>query len=118
VVSRSGRGKWRRSWLPSRLWPRCAPVASLIRTGGNGQGMGHASEGHQCTPEEIQAVCREHLAAYKVPRLVEFCENLPKTMVGKVLRRALIEQHRSKQPDSTSIERTQRMASMNRKIKK
>ncbi|MGE5360881.1 MAG: AMP-binding enzyme [Bacteroidales bacterium] len=39
--------------------------------------------------EEIRAYCRERLAAYKVPKHVEFRKTLPKTMIGKVLRRAL-----------------------------
>ena len=39
--------------------------------------------------EEVIAHCKEKLAAYKVPRLVEFREELPKTMVGKVLRKEL-----------------------------
>lgn len=38
---------------------------------------------------EIIAFCREHLAPYKVPRTVEFVEQLPKSAVGKVLRRNL-----------------------------
>ncbi|MBA4356964.1 MAG: long-chain fatty acid--CoA ligase, partial [Desulfovibrio sp.] len=38
---------------------------------------------------EVIAFCRQKLAGYKVPRHVEFRESLPKTMVGKVLRRAL-----------------------------
>ena len=38
---------------------------------------------------EVIAFCKEKLAAYKVPRQVEFREELPKTLVGKVLRRAL-----------------------------
>ena len=46
-------------------------------------------EGQTATPEEIIAYCRAHLAAYKAPRAVEFRAALPKTMVGKVLRRAL-----------------------------
>jgi long-chain acyl-CoA synthetase len=41
------------------------------------------------TAEELRAYCREHLTAYKVPRRIEFRETLPKTNVGKVLRRAL-----------------------------
>lgn len=45
------------------------------------------------TPEELDAFCRESLAAYKVPTEYEFREELPKTMVGKVLRRELVEQH-------------------------
>ncbi|HID89276.1 MAG TPA: long-chain fatty acid--CoA ligase [Anaerolineae bacterium] len=48
-------------------------------------------EGEQATEEEIVAFCRKHLAPYKVPKFVEFRESLPKTMVGKVLRRALRE---------------------------
>nr|WP_279386516.1 AMP-binding protein [Motiliproteus coralliicola] len=39
--------------------------------------------------EQIVEYCRERLTAYKIPRQVEFCDELPKTNVGKVLRRAL-----------------------------
>lgn len=46
-------------------------------------------EGEKPTKAEIIAFCRQKLAGYKVPRHVEFRESLPKTMVGKVLRRAL-----------------------------
>jgi long-chain acyl-CoA synthetase len=41
------------------------------------------------TEEELRAYCRERLAPYKVPARVEFRKELPKTMVGKVLRRVL-----------------------------
>jgi long-chain acyl-CoA synthetase len=41
------------------------------------------------TEEEVIAHCREKLAAYKVPRMVEFRQELPKSMVGKVLRKEL-----------------------------
>lgn len=41
------------------------------------------------TPEEVREYCRENLTAYKVPRRVEFRDSLPKTNVGKMLRRAL-----------------------------
>ena len=41
------------------------------------------------TAEEIIAFCRERLAAYKVPRQVVFRDSLPKSGVGKYLRRAL-----------------------------
>jgi long-chain acyl-CoA synthetase len=41
------------------------------------------------TEEEVIAYCKEKLAAYKVPRLVEFRQELPKSMVGKVLRKEL-----------------------------
>jgi long-chain acyl-CoA synthetase len=46
-------------------------------------------QGKQANEEELRAYCRERLAPYKVPASVEFRRELPKTMVGKVLRRAL-----------------------------
>jgi long-chain acyl-CoA synthetase len=45
--------------------------------------------GHDATEAELRAFCRERLAPYKVPSRVGFRTELPKTMVGKVLRRAL-----------------------------
>jgi long-chain acyl-CoA synthetase len=48
--------------------------------------------GEQATAEEIIAYCKERLASYKVPKQVEFRSELPKTMIGKVLRRALREE--------------------------
>lgn len=45
--------------------------------------------GHQATVEELRAHCRERLTAYKVPADVEFRDSLPKTLVGKILRRSL-----------------------------
>lgn len=54
-------------------------------------------EGKQVTEKELDEYCRQHLAAYKVPRLYEFRDELPKTMVGKVLRRALVEEEKEKQ---------------------
>jgi long-chain acyl-CoA synthetase len=41
------------------------------------------------TEDVVRSWCRERLAAYKVPRHVIFRESLPKSNVGKVLRRAL-----------------------------
>ena len=43
------------------------------------------------TEERVLSYCREHLTAYKVPRQLEFRKELPKTNVGKILRRALRE---------------------------
>ena len=45
--------------------------------------------GESATEEEIITFCREKLAAYKVPKIVEFRESLPKSAVGKVLRKIL-----------------------------
>jgi long-chain acyl-CoA synthetase len=47
--------------------------------------------GQTATEDEIIAYCREHLARYKVPTSIEFRDSLPKTLVGKVLRRMLAE---------------------------
>ena len=45
--------------------------------------------GASVTEEALIAHCREHLAAYKAPRVVEFREGLPKTATGKILKREL-----------------------------
>jgi long-chain acyl-CoA synthetase len=47
--------------------------------------------GQTASEEDLRAFCRAKLAPYKVPARVEFRTELPKTMVGKVLRRALRE---------------------------
>ncbi|MGE7921728.1 AMP-binding protein [Viridibacillus arvi] len=46
-------------------------------------------EGMKVTEEEFNKYCRENLAAFKVPRIYEFRNELPKTAVGKILRRTL-----------------------------
>lgn len=46
-------------------------------------------QGHDPDPVDIEAHCRRHLAAYKVPRLFVFVNDLPKTSTGKILKRAL-----------------------------
>jgi long-chain acyl-CoA synthetase len=48
--------------------------------------------GETATEEEIIQYCRDNLAYYKVPKFVEFRDELPKTMVGKILRRVLVEE--------------------------
>ncbi|UHA73860.1 long-chain-fatty-acid--CoA ligase [Paenibacillus sp. 481] len=55
-------------------------------------------EGSQVTAESIEQWCRARLAAFKVPRLIEFRTELPKTMIGKVLRRKLIEEESLRTP--------------------
>jgi long-chain acyl-CoA synthetase len=51
--------------------------------------------------DELIAFCRERLARFKVPRQVEFRDELPKTFVGKILRRELAEEERIKEQEST-----------------
>jgi long-chain acyl-CoA synthetase len=53
-------------------------------------------EGVTATPEEIIEFCRERLARFKVPKIVEFRESLPKSLIGKVLRRVLVEEEKAK----------------------
>jgi len=55
--------------------------------------------GEECSEQEIIDFCKERLASYKAPRTVEFRAELPKTLVGKVLRRELREQELAKQKE-------------------
>jgi long-chain acyl-CoA synthetase len=45
--------------------------------------------GVDASPNDITDYCREHLAAYKVPREVQIVDDLPTTSTGKILRREL-----------------------------
>jgi long-chain acyl-CoA synthetase len=58
---------------------KCGEVVSLFVV----------SDNEQLSAEDIRRYCRDRLTAYKVPRQVRFCDELPKSNVGKVLRRAL-----------------------------
>ena len=44
----------------------------------------------QLTADELRAYCRERLTGYKVPKQIEFRDSLPKSTIGKILRRALV----------------------------
>lgn len=48
------------------------------------------------TEEEVIKFCADNLTKYKVPKVVEFRDELPKTMVGKILRRMLVEEEQAK----------------------
>jgi long-chain acyl-CoA synthetase len=50
--------------------------------------------GETLTEDEIKVWCKERLAAFKVPTHIEFRNELPKTTVGKILRRELVRQHK------------------------
>jgi len=52
--------------------------------------------GMTCTVDELREHCKSRLSAYKVPRHIEFRDNLPKTQIGKILRRVLIEEEVAK----------------------
>ncbi|WP_044894558.1 long-chain-fatty-acid--CoA ligase [Bacillus alveayuensis] len=53
-------------------------------------------QGEECTKEELDHFMRSRLAAYKVPRIYEFRNELPKTAVGKILRRVLVEEEKKR----------------------
>jgi long-chain acyl-CoA synthetase len=58
-------------------------------------------EGATVTQDELNQFARKYLAAYKAPRLYEFREELPKTAVGKILRRSLVEEEKKKIEDES-----------------
>jgi long-chain acyl-CoA synthetase len=58
--------------------------------------------GQTMTMEEVISWCSERMAKYKVPTQVEFRSELPKTTVGKILRRELIREHKEQAAVETS----------------
>jgi long-chain acyl-CoA synthetase len=55
--------------------------------------------GESATVDEIREFCKDKLAKYKIPYYVEFRDSLPKTMVGKVLRRSLAAEEVAKEEE-------------------
>jgi long-chain acyl-CoA synthetase len=53
--------------------------------------------GEESSVDEIRTFCKEYLAHYKVPKSVEFRTEIPKSQVGKILRRVLVEEEVAKQ---------------------
>jgi long-chain acyl-CoA synthetase len=99
-----------------QVWPReveeviaSHPAVSEVGVGGvPDQYQGEAVKawivlrpGQRATADEIRAFCRKKLAGYKVPRQIEFVESLPKTIIGKVLRRALVEREKPEEKPVT-----------------
>lgn len=52
--------------------------------------------GASVSEDELIEFCKEQLASYKVPKEIDFREELPKTLVGKVLRRVLVEEEKER----------------------
>ncbi|MBU8905643.1 long-chain-fatty-acid--CoA ligase [Desertibacillus haloalkaliphilus] len=52
-------------------------------------------DGQSANVDELKSYCGQHLAAYKVPKMIEFRDELPKTSVGKILRRTLRDEVRN-----------------------
>ncbi len=59
------------------------------------------NEGAVLDADTLRSYCRQSLSGYKVPRLIEFRTELPKSMIGKVLRRELAAEAREAKPPST-----------------
>jgi long-chain acyl-CoA synthetase len=58
--------------------------------------------GQTATADELIAYCKQHLAPYKVPRAIDFRDALPKTMIGKILRRELVAEEKQKMEKQTA----------------
>ena len=67
----------------------CAVVGIKDKKTGEAVKLFVVSTNPDLTHEEIKGYCREQLTAYKVPKVVEFSDDLPKSPVGKILRREL-----------------------------
>ena len=69
----------------------CAAIGEPDEKSGEAVKVCIVKKDNSLTEEEVIAHCRQHLTGYKVPKVVEFRDDLPKTNVGKILRRALRE---------------------------
>ena len=74
----------------------CAAVGVPDRKSGEAVKLYVVTKDPALTPDAVLQYCREHLTAYKCPREVEFRTELPKTNVGKILRRELRDEARKK----------------------
>jgi long-chain acyl-CoA synthetase len=68
--------------IPDDRWGEAVKVYIVLR------------DGETATEQEIIDYCHTRMAGYKVPKFVEFRRELPKSMVGKVLRRELLAEER------------------------
>jgi len=67
----------------------CAAVGVADDKSGEAVKLYVVSSNPALDQETLRGFCREQLTAYKIPRFVEFCKDLPKSNVGKILRREL-----------------------------
>jgi long-chain acyl-CoA synthetase len=54
-------------------------------------------DGEETTEQEVIAFCKERMAPYKAPKKVEFRKDLPKTIIGKILRRELLAEEKQRE---------------------
>jgi long-chain acyl-CoA synthetase len=72
----------------------CAAVGVLDRKSGEAVRLFVVRKDPALTEDQVIAHCREHLTGYKCPRDVEFRRELPKSNIGKILRRELRDEAR------------------------
>jgi long-chain acyl-CoA synthetase len=72
----------------------CAAIGVPDKKSGEAVKLFVVKKDPSLTEEDVLKHCREHLTAYKCPRDVEFRTDLPKTNVGKILRRELRDEAR------------------------
>ena len=65
--------------IPDKKWGEAVRAAVTLRSG------------HSVEADELIAFCKEHLARFKVPKAIDVAQELPKSPVGKILRRVLRE---------------------------
>ena len=61
-------------------------------------------DGETAVEEELLDYCSKRLAVYKLPRMIEFRNELPKSNVGKLLRRILVEEENSRRTGNTEFD--------------
>jgi long-chain acyl-CoA synthetase len=82
---------------PKVLEAAVAGVPDAARGGETVKAWVVLKPGQQASEDELKDFCRERLAPYKLPRMIEFRGELPKTTVGKILRRVLVQEHKDRQ---------------------
>jgi len=65
--------------VPDKTWGEAVKAVVVLKPG------------QTATEEDLIALCKQHLAGYKKPKSVEFVPSLPKTAIGKILRREVRE---------------------------
>jgi long-chain acyl-CoA synthetase len=67
----------------------CAAVGVVDKSQGEAIKVFVVKNDSTLTEEDVSAYCKQHLTGYKRPKYIEFRDDLPKTNVGKILRREL-----------------------------
>jgi long-chain acyl-CoA synthetase len=85
--------------VPDERWGEAVKVYIVLR------------EGQTATAQEIIDYCRTRMARYKVPKQVEFRQELPRSQIGKVLRRQLLQEEKAARAVADAVHDASRRAS-------